>query len=62
MTGKRDWPVGIQSHTAGREGDAFVVFEVWESKAHQVAFMNSRLGPALAESGALRLPGWSGSR
>jgi hypothetical protein len=51
-TGKGDWPDGILSHTAGREGDAFMVFEVWESKAHQEAFMNSRLGPALAQAGA----------
>ena len=51
-TGKGDWPDGILSHTAGREGDAFVVFEVWESKAHQEEFMNSRLGPALAQAGA----------
>lgn len=34
-TGKGDWPDGILSHTGGREGNAFVVFEVWESKAHQ---------------------------
>lgn len=50
-TGKGSWPPGIISHTAGMEGDAFVVFEVWESKAHQEAFMNSRLGPALGKAG-----------
>ena len=30
----------------------FVVFEIWESRAQQEAFMNDRLGPALAEAGA----------
>ena len=51
-TGKGDWPPGILSHTAGTQGDAFVVFEVWESKAQQEEFMNSRLGPALGQAGA----------
>jgi hypothetical protein len=51
-TGKGDWPEGIVSHTAAREGDNLVVFEVWESKAHQEAFMNDRLGPALGQAGA----------
>jgi hypothetical protein len=51
-TGKGDWPAGILSHAAGVQGDAFVVFEVWESKAQQEEFMNSRLGPALGQAGA----------
>jgi hypothetical protein len=51
-TGKGDWPDGILSHTAGLQGDSFVVFEVWESQAQQEAFMNSRLGPALGQAGA----------
>ncbi len=50
-TGK-GWPAGILSHAAGVQGDAFVVFEVWESKAHQEEFMNSRLGPALGQANA----------
>lgn len=51
-TGKGDWPAGIVSHAAGVQGDAFVVFEVWESKAQQEEFMSSRLGPALGQAGA----------
>jgi hypothetical protein len=51
-TGKGDWPAGILSHAAGVNDDAFVVFEVWESKAQQEEFMNSRLGPALGQAGA----------
>lgn len=51
-TGRGDWPDGILSHTAGLQGDSFVVFEVWESQAKQEAFMNSRLGPALAQANA----------
>jgi hypothetical protein len=51
-TGKGDWPAGIISHTAGVQGDAMVVFEVWESRAQQEEFMNSRLGPALGQAGA----------
>ena len=51
-TGKGDWPAGILSHAAGVQGDAFVVFEVWESQAKQEAFMSSRLGPALGQAGA----------
>jgi len=51
VTGRGKWPDGILSHTAGIQGDAFVVFEVWESRAAQEAFMNERLGPALAQAG-----------
>jgi hypothetical protein len=51
-TGKGDWPAGMISHAAGVNGNAFLVFEVWESKAQQEEFMNSRLGPALGQAGA----------
>lgn len=51
VTGRGDWPPGLLSHTgAAGEGD-LVVFEVWESKESQGAFMASRLGPALAQAG-----------
>jgi hypothetical protein len=48
-TGEGDWPAGLLSHTgaAGAGGD-LVVFEVWDSKESQEAFMASRLGPALS--------------
>lgn len=50
--GGGDWPAGMLSHTgaAGIDG-AFFVFEVWESRQSQEAFMESTLGPALGASG-----------
>lgn len=50
--GKGDWPDGMLSHTAGFQGDTFVVFEVWESQAQQEAFINTRLGHAIGQAGA----------
>ena len=47
-TGGGDWPAGLQSHSAGKSDRGWIVTEVWESKEAQVAFMKSRLGPALA--------------
>jgi hypothetical protein len=51
-TGEGAWPPGLLSHTgcAGASGD-LTVFEVWDSKQSQEAFMATRLGPALAEAG-----------
>ena len=50
-TGEGDWPAGLLSHT-GAEGDgSLLVFEVWDSRASQEAFMASRLGPALDKVG-----------
>jgi hypothetical protein len=51
-TGGGDWPVGLLSHTgAAGTGGGFIVFEVWDSQESQAAFMASRLGPALGQSG-----------
>ena len=51
---KSEWPEGLLTHTSGKTSDGvFWLYEVWESKAKQDAFMNSRLGPAL---GALGVP------
>jgi hypothetical protein len=51
---KSAWPEGLLTHTSGKAADGlFWLYEVWESKAKQDAFMSSRLGPAL---GALGLP------
>jgi hypothetical protein len=47
-TGEGDWPAGMQSHSAGTSDQGLVVTEVWDSKEAQAAFMQSRLGPALA--------------
>jgi hypothetical protein len=51
-TNQGDWPAGMASHTAGMgDHDNVVVFEVWDSKEEQQAFMDSRLGAALGKAG-----------
>ena len=56
-TGQGDWPPGLLSHAAGpADGGAFVVAEVWSSRADQDAFMTSRLGAALAAGGVTAPP------
>ncbi len=45
-SGSGDWPDALISHVAGESGDKLIVVEVWESRAAQEAFMQSRLGPA----------------
>jgi hypothetical protein len=56
-TGQGDWPSGMLSHAAGPgTGDTWVVAEVWETRAHQGAFMESRLGAALGEAGVTAVP------
>jgi hypothetical protein len=56
-TGEGDWPAGLLSHAAGTADDgAFVVSEVWSSRADQDAFMTSRLGAALAAGGVTAPP------
>jgi hypothetical protein len=49
--GTGDWPDGLISHAGGTIADGFIVYEVWESKAKQEAFMAGRLGAALAAAG-----------
>ncbi len=51
--GTGDWPDGLITHAGGTVSDGFIVYEVWESKAKQEAFMAGRLGAAL---GAVGLP------
>ena len=46
--GTGDWPAGLITHAAAIDGESFVVAEMWESRAAQEEFMNSRLAPALA--------------
>jgi hypothetical protein len=56
-TGQGDWPPGLLSHAAGTADDgAFIVTEVWSSRADQAAFMESRLGQALAAGGVTAMP------
>jgi hypothetical protein len=50
-TGEGDWPAGMLTHTGGAKDGGWVVFEVWASQADQEAFMQDRLGPALAQAG-----------
>ena len=52
-----NWPEGMIMHAAGLNGDGhLVVTEVWESPAQQEAFLEDRLGPALAEGGISEPP------
>ena len=56
-TGEGDWPPGLLSHAAGSADDGtFIVTEVWSSRADQEAFMQARLGPALAAGGVTSAP------
>ncbi len=43
-------PEGLISSIAGESGDKLIVVEVWESREFQQRFMESQLGPALAEA------------
>lgn len=56
VTGKGDWPAGLLYHAGGEGDDGIVVVEVWESQEAQAAFMESRLGRALQESGVTGPP------
>ena len=49
--GTGDWPKGLKSHAGGTTPEGFCVFEVWDSKAQQEAFMGGRLGAALGAVG-----------
>jgi hypothetical protein len=51
FTGEGDWPNGLVFHSGGPKDGGWVVFEIWESRADQEAFMEDRLGRALAEGG-----------
>jgi len=57
QTGQGNWPPGMIAHSAGFADDgSFVVTEVWASQADQAAFMQSRLGAALAAGGITAAP------
>jgi hypothetical protein len=46
------WPDGLLTHASGTTNTGeFWLYETWESKTKQEAFMNSRLGAALADVG-----------
>ena len=52
-SGSGDWPDGMVSHAGAEhpDGNGLTVFEIWESREAQDAFMTSRLGPALGQAG-----------
>ena len=57
VAGTGDWPQGLLMHAAGVAGDGtFVVTEVWSSREEQAAFMDTRLGAALAAGGVTTPP------
>ena len=50
--GTGDLPAGLESHAGGTTpGGGFVVYEVWDTKATQEAFMAGQLGVALGAAG-----------
>lgn len=55
-TGEGDWPAGMTFHAGGAKPGGWVVFEVWESKDDQAAFMNDRLAAALQQAGVTEPP------
>lgn len=55
-TGQGDWPDGLSYHAGGAKPGGWVVFEVWESRDAQQAFMDGRLGRALQEGGVTSPP------
>jgi len=55
-SGQGDWPDGLVFHSGGAKPGGWVVFEVWESKEDQAAFMEGRLGRALQEGGVSAPP------
>jgi hypothetical protein len=48
--GEGSWPSPLRSHIAATSDSGLVVFEVWDSKEAQAAFM-AQLGPALGAAG-----------
>ena len=56
-TGEGNWPDGLVAHSAGlNEAGHLVVIEVWDTLEHQAAFMEGRLGEALAKGGITEPP------
>jgi hypothetical protein len=50
-SGEGDWPRGLLFHSGAAKPGGFVVFEIWDSKTAQEAFMAERLGRALQDGG-----------
>lgn len=54
--GRTGWPEGLLYHAGGMKPGGLVVFEVWESKEAQRAFMSGSLGAALQKGGVTASP------
>ena len=52
-----DKPEGMIFHAAGPIKDGWGILDFWESRAQFDAFMESRIGPAVAALGDAALPG-----
>jgi hypothetical protein len=57
MNVQGDPPEGLIFHMAGPIDEGFGVIDCWESREHFDAFVQSRLGPAIAELGDRAMPG-----
>jgi hypothetical protein len=55
-SGQGDWPAGMVFHSGGAKPGGWVVYEIWESKDAQAAFMAERLAPALQQGGVSEPP------
>jgi len=56
-SGEGEWPEGLLVHAAAvPEEGSLVVGEVWSSREAQAAFMQGRLGAALAAGGVTAVP------
>ena len=54
--GTASWPAGGISHVAGAGADGWYVIDVWETQGQFDAFLQARLGPALAKVGGISPP------
>lgn len=56
VAGGTGFPEGLLYHAGGAKPGGWVVFEVWESRDAQAAFMEDRLGRALRAGGIAAPP------
>lgn len=56
VAGGEGWPPGLRYHGAGEKDGGLVVYEVWDAREAQEAFMSERLGRALREGGVTAPP------
>ena len=56
QSGQGDWPAGLRYHAGATKDGGLVVFEIWDSREAQEAFMHGRLGAALQQGGITTRP------